>query len=663
MHGHRRRRDHGGHPDAPVQTRPPGRRRPRPPRPPRHAAARHAPPPSAARQGSAPASSGSPRTATRSSAGQKVGVVTNPTGITRDARHIVDVMHADDRVNLTAVFGPEHGFRGTAQAGGSEGRYDDPATGLPVYDTYLKSGQPLADIFTASGVDTVVFDIQDVGARFYTYIWTLYDCMEAAAARRQAVRRAGPAEPGDRARAPKGPCCDKEFATFVGRQPISQAHGMTVAELARLFNGEFLTDAGGAGDRTDVGVEAVASSSTTPGCPGCRRARTCRRRTPRSCTPGRVSSRGRTCRRGAARPGRSSCSAPRGSTGGGRRRRTRLGLPGVRFREAYFAPTFSKFQGKTIGGVQIHVHDRAAYDPVRTGIGLLVTAKKVWSGFAWRPDNWIDKLTGSTRVRTMIDAGAGRGRGRGGLAGGAGGVPGGARGVPAVPVAASRARAVVTYGQPSPLAGRMRLTSRPPRGPRGLVMADPEMSVTPYWELTFDADGDVDGRQRDRLLDGVEAARGRGSASSSRTAGTATGPSRPGSTAASSPRSRRSRRDGEARVRGRACGPRCGSRTSRSRTSSRARRRSPAAGRPALDKDTRHALLEVFPGRATVVEQIARLLEQRPDDGRRVGGVRAARTAAGRRWSRRGRRARSRRTPSRRTCREGDARDALRGPR
>lgn len=112
--------------------------------------------------------------------GQRCGIVTNPTGVTRDVRHIVDVMHADKRVKVGAVFGPEHGFRGTAQAGGSEGRYDDPATGLPVYDTYLKSGRPLADVFTASGVDTIVFDIQDVGARFYTYIWTLYDCMEAA---------------------------------------------------------------------------------------------------------------------------------------------------------------------------------------------------------------------------------------------------------------------------------------------------------------------------------------------------------------------------------------------------------------------------------------------------------------------------------------------------
>ncbi|HET9380726.1 MAG TPA: DUF1343 domain-containing protein, partial [Streptomyces sp.] len=171
--------------------------------------------------------------------GQRVGVVTNPTGITRDVRHIVDVMHADERVDLVAVFGPEHGFRGTAQAGGSEGRYDDPATGLPVYDTYLKSGQALADIFTASGVDTVVFDIQDAGARFYTYIWTLFDCMESAALagkRFVVLDRPNPVT----GRSADGPVLHKEFATFVGRQPISQAHGMTVAELARLFNGEFL---------------------------------------------------------------------------------------------------------------------------------------------------------------------------------------------------------------------------------------------------------------------------------------------------------------------------------------------------------------------------------------------------------------------------------------
>lgn len=336
--------------------------------------------------------------------GQKVGIVTNPTGITKDARHIVDVMHTDDRVDLRAVFGPEHGFRGTAQAGGSEGRHDDPATGLPVYDTYLKSGRPLADIFTASGVDTIVFDIQDVGARFYTYIWTLYDCMEAAqpAGKRFVVLdRPNPIT----GRSAEGPVLHKEYATFVGRQPISQAHGMTVAELARLFNEEFLT--------TPVPLETVLMSgwkrsrfydaSGLPWVPP----------SPNMPTPDTALVYSGTCLfegtnlsegRGTTRP-----FELLGAEGIDRRwaaAANELGLPGVHFREAYFAPTFSKFQGKTIGGVQIHVHDRAAYDPVRTGIGLLVTARKVWSGFAWRSDNWIDKLTGSARVRTMIDAGA-----------------------------------------------------------------------------------------------------------------------------------------------------------------------------------------------------------------------------------------------------------------
>ncbi|RMB86619.1 exo-beta-N-acetylmuramidase NamZ domain-containing protein [Streptomyces shenzhenensis] len=337
--------------------------------------------------------------------GRRVGIVTNPTGITRDARHIVDVMHADPRVSLTAVFGPEHGFRGTAQAGGSEGRHDDPATGLPVYDTYLKSGRPLADVFTASGVDTVVFDIQDVGARFYTYIWTLYDCMEAAALagkRFVVLDRPNPVT----GRSAQGPVLHREFATFVGRQPIAQAHGMTVAELARLFNAEFLS--------TPVPLETVLmtgwrrsdfyDATGLPWVPP----------SPNMPTPDTALVYSGTCLfegtnlsegRGTTRP--FELLGADGIDGRWAAAAGELGLPGVRFREAYFAPAFSKFQGTTVGGVQIHVHDRAAYDPVRTGIALLVTARRVWSGFAWRSDDWIDKLTGSAQVRTMIDAGAG----------------------------------------------------------------------------------------------------------------------------------------------------------------------------------------------------------------------------------------------------------------
>ncbi|MFG3178809.1 exo-beta-N-acetylmuramidase NamZ domain-containing protein [[Kitasatospora] papulosa] len=338
-------------------------------------------------------------------AGEKVGIVTNPTGITPDVRHIVDVMHPDDRVNLTAVFGPEHGFRGTAQAGGSEGRYDDPATGLPVYDTYLKSGRPLADIFTASGVDTVVFDIQDAGARFYTYIWTLYDCMEAAALagkRFVVLDRPNPVT----GRAALGPVLDPAFASFVGRREISQAHGMTVAELALLFNAEFLAD-------RPVELEVVRMSgwrrsdffdaTGLPWVPP----------SPNMPTPETAVVYSGTCLfegtnlsegRGTTRP-----FELLGAEGVDHRwaaAANALDLPGVAFREAYFAPTFSKFQGKTVGGVQVHVQDREAFDPVRTGIALLVTARRTWSGFAWRADNAIDRLSGNTLVRTMIDAGA-----------------------------------------------------------------------------------------------------------------------------------------------------------------------------------------------------------------------------------------------------------------
>ncbi|MER5634261.1 exo-beta-N-acetylmuramidase NamZ family protein [Streptomyces nitrosporeus] len=338
-------------------------------------------------------------------AGQKAGVVTNPTGVTSDVRHIVDVMHPDDRVELTAVFGPEHGFRGTAQAGGSEGRYDDPATGLPVHDTYLKSGQALADVFTASGVDTVVFDIQDAGSRFYTYIWTLYDCMEAAALagkRFVVLDRPNPVT----GRAASGPVLDPAFATFVGRREIAQAHGMTVAELALLFAGEFLAE-------RPVELEVVRMSGwrrsdffdatglpwvpPSPNMP-----------TPQTALvyPGTCLFEGTNLSegRGTTRP-----FELLGAEGIDRRwaaAANALELPGVTFREAYFTPSFSKFQGRTAGGVQLHVHDRESFDPVRTGIGLLVTAKRTWSGFAWRADHWIDKLTGSTLVRTMIDAGA-----------------------------------------------------------------------------------------------------------------------------------------------------------------------------------------------------------------------------------------------------------------
>ncbi|OEJ31307.1 exo-beta-N-acetylmuramidase NamZ family protein [Streptomyces subrutilus] len=342
-------------------------------------------------------------------AGQKVGVVTNPTGITADARHLVDVLHADERVDLVAVFGPEHGFRGTAQAGGSEGASRDPATGLPVYDTYDKSGQRLADVFTAAGIDTVVFDIQDVGARFYTYIWTLYDCMRAAALAGKAVVVLDRPNPVGGRRA-AGPVLEPAYASFVGREPIALAHGMTAAELALLFNGEFLSRL----PEKPVRLRTVAMTGWTRGTLFGETGLPWVPPSPNMPTPDTALAYAGACLfegtnlsegRGTTTP-----FEVLGAEGIDRRwaeAANALDLPGVWFREAYFTPSFSKHVGKVCGGVRLIVHDREAFDPVRAGIGLLVTARRSWSGFAWRTDHWIDRLTGSDRVRKLVDAGAG----------------------------------------------------------------------------------------------------------------------------------------------------------------------------------------------------------------------------------------------------------------
>ncbi|MFD5825332.1 exo-beta-N-acetylmuramidase NamZ domain-containing protein [Lentzea sp. NPDC060358] len=328
--------------------------------------------------------------------GRKVGVLTNPTGVLTDQTHIVDSMVAHG-AKPTAVFGPEHGFRGTAQAGGSEGSYQDPRTGIPVYDTYGADATKIRAMFVKAGIDTVVFDIADVGARFYTYIWTLYTAMQAAADLDFLVLD----RPNPIGGTANGPQLDPAYATFVGLKPIVQQHGMTVGELARFFVGEFgvrtrldVVDVRNwRRDQLDTGLPWVPPSPNMPTgdtafvYPG-----TC-------LFEGTVLSEGR----GTTRPFET-VGAP-GVDWRWAEELNALGLRGVRFRETCFAPTFAKFQGQNCGGVTLHVTDAAQFDAIRAAVAMLITAKSLYPDvFAWRPDNWIDKLSGSDRLRTMIDA-------------------------------------------------------------------------------------------------------------------------------------------------------------------------------------------------------------------------------------------------------------------
>jgi uncharacterized protein YbbC (DUF1343 family) len=345
----------------------------------------------------------------RALAGRKLGVLTNPTGVLRDLTHIVDSMVEAGATPL-AAFGPEHGFRGTSQAGGSEGDYTDPRTGVPVYDAYNVTADQLAAMYRKAGIDTVVFDIAGVGARFYTYTWTMYVAMSAAVrtgAGFVVLDRPNPI--GGQA---FGPQLQPAYATLVGLKPIVQQPGMTAGELARMFNEVFLPQDNN-GRRlsgldvvpargwqrdtlfADTGLPWVLPSPNMP--------------TPDTALvyPGTCMFEGTLLSegRGTTRPFEL-IGAPDIDWRWAEALNA-LELPGVRFRENYAVPTFSKFVNQTCGGVQVHLTDRRRIDAIRTAVAMIVTAKRLYPGvFGWRPDNWIDNLTGSDRLRTMIDAGA-----------------------------------------------------------------------------------------------------------------------------------------------------------------------------------------------------------------------------------------------------------------
>ncbi|MES1169295.1 MAG: DUF1343 domain-containing protein, partial [Leifsonia sp.] len=167
--------------------------------------------------------------------GRRIGLLTNFTGTTPDLGRTVDAL-VDAGAPITALFGPEHGLNGSVQAGETETSTHDARTDLPIVETYLKKGDELDRLIEESGVDTIVFDMQDLGVRYYTYIWSLYDCLQSAA--RTGVRFVVLDRPNPLGGAVvSGPGLDVAgFGSFVGRSDVHQRHGLTAGELARLFN-------------------------------------------------------------------------------------------------------------------------------------------------------------------------------------------------------------------------------------------------------------------------------------------------------------------------------------------------------------------------------------------------------------------------------------------
>ncbi|WP_275776995.1 DUF1343 domain-containing protein [Paenarthrobacter sp. Y-19] len=342
-------------------------------------------------------------------AGRKVGVITNPTGVLANFRSIVDDM-ADKGVDVGAVFGPEHGFRGTAQDGGSEGTSVDPRTGITVYDSYGAEVADYVGFYEASGVDTICFDIQDVGARFYTYIWTMWGAMQAASrtgAKFVVLDRPNPI--GGQAR---GPVLQPGFESGVGRLGIALQHGMTVGELATCFNAVYLPAAGltPIKDLHVVQVQGWRREMTGPDNRAAWILPSPNMPTPETAT---------------LYPGTALFEATNMSEGRGTTRPFEIigapyvdyrwaealngkGLNGVTFREAYFQPTLSKNQGLICGGVQVHITDATRVEALEVGTHMLVEAKRLYPGFDWRGDGgrWMGLLSGSARFAEQLNAGA-----------------------------------------------------------------------------------------------------------------------------------------------------------------------------------------------------------------------------------------------------------------
>ena len=348
--------------------------------------------------------------------GLRLGVICNPTSVDGELRHLADLLRAEPSIQLVRLFGPEHGVRGAAQDMiAVEAAEVDPRAGVPVISLYGASESSLAPKPEhLVGLDALVFDIQDIGARYYTYVWTMALCMRAAQqAKLKFFVLDRPNPIGGTARSLEGPPLLPSYESFVGFQPVPTRHAMTAGELALWLAGE----RGISPELTVVELEGwrrgmFYDETGLPWIP------------PSPNMP--------TLQTALVYPGQcliegTNLSEARGTTlpfeifGAPfidpyrlAERAAAHGLPGVRLRPLWFEPTFHKFAKQSCGGVMLHVTDRVAFRPVWTSLCLLSAIRELWPReLQWRSQVYefvgdrlaIDLLFGGDSVRKSLDAG------------------------------------------------------------------------------------------------------------------------------------------------------------------------------------------------------------------------------------------------------------------
>ncbi len=337
-------------------------------------------------------------------AGRRAGLVTNHTGIDAYEVPSIDGLYGHDEVELVALYSPEHGIRGTAEAGEPVDHEVDEATGLPVHSLYGETRKPTPGML--EGVEVLLFDIQDIGTRYYTYIYTMALAMEAAG-------EAGiPFVVLDRPNPVggtlvQGNVLDPAFSSFVGMYPIPMRHGMTPGELALLYRDHFGVEAQlhvvpASGWRRDMlqPDTGLPWRPPSPNMPDLESAL----HYPGTCLfEGTNLSVGRGTPRAFQQIG-----APWLDGRELARRMAARELPGVAFEAVTFTPRDpgdGKFDGEAVGGVRLQVTDPEVYDPALTGVALLVEAYNL-SGpdWSWRAAHF-DRLAGTDELRVGVEAG------------------------------------------------------------------------------------------------------------------------------------------------------------------------------------------------------------------------------------------------------------------
>jgi beta-N-acetylhexosaminidase len=340
-------------------------------------------------------------------AGHRIGLISHPAAVLPDLTASVDALTSAG-VDLAALYGMEHGFAGSVADGHEVGHATDQRSGLPVYSLYGATREPSAEML--AGVDALLFDVQDVGVRFYTFISTLFYVLRAAG------RHGCPVVVLDRPNpiggiAVEGQLLEPGFESFVGIARLPIRHGLTVGELARFFNAEYALGA----DLTVVEMDGWRRGMTfdqtglqwVPTSPAMPHLSTARVYPGMCLLEGTNVAEGR----GTALPFEQ-CGAPWIARYTLAAALDRLDLPGVRFRPTVFQPSASKHAGHACEGVQTHVTDPSAFQPVATGLLLLATLIQMYRGrFEWasyeRAEGerryHFDALMGTDRIRRELD--------------------------------------------------------------------------------------------------------------------------------------------------------------------------------------------------------------------------------------------------------------------